>query len=147
MISYHVIYKIIYFSDKNKMYTTKFSSLFRLNQSTHLVRRSFFNQTYINGQWVSSQSGETFKVYNPSNGEEIGSVPDCNVQDAEKAVQAAYNTFQNQWSTRTGKERSVIMRKFNDLILKNKNHLAKILTTEMVIFFLKNKSIDCILIG
>jgi delta 1-pyrroline-5-carboxylate dehydrogenase len=133
MISYHVIYKIISFSDKIKMYSTRVSSLCRLHQSIHLIRRSFFNQTYINGQWVSAQSGETFKVYNPSNGEEIGSVPDCHVQDAEQAVQAAYKTFQNQWSIKTGKERSVIMRKFNDLILKNKNQLAKILTTEMVI--------------
>jgi acyl-CoA reductase-like NAD-dependent aldehyde dehydrogenase len=110
----------------------KFSSLCRLHQSASFFCRSFFNQTYINGQWVSAQSGETFKVYNPSNGEEIGSVPDCDVQDAEKAVQAAYKTFHNQWSTKIGKERSVIMRKFNDLILKNKNQLAKILTTEMV---------------
>jgi acyl-CoA reductase-like NAD-dependent aldehyde dehydrogenase len=117
------------------MYSARISSLLRLNQSTNLCRRSFFNQTYINGQWVFAQSGETFKVYNPSNGEEIGSVPDCNVQDAEKAVQAAYHTFHNKWSIKTGKERSVIMRKFNDLILKNKDHLAKILTTEMVILF------------
>jgi acyl-CoA reductase-like NAD-dependent aldehyde dehydrogenase len=119
------------------MYSTKISSLCRFNQSINLFRRSFFNQTYINGQWVSSQSGQTFKIYNPSNGKEIGSVPDCNVQDAEKAVQAAYNTFHNQWSIKTGKERSVIMRKFNDLILKNKDQLAKILTTEMVILFSK----------
>lgn len=121
------------------MYSRNISSLCRLNQSINSLRRSFFNQTYINGQWVSSQSGETFKVYNPSNGEEIGSVPDCNVQDAEKAVQAAYNTFNNQWSIKTGKERSVIMRKFNDLILKNKDVLAKILTTEMVNLFFINK--------
>ncbi|CAF0724899.1 unnamed protein product [Rotaria sordida] len=113
------------------MYATKYSSIFRLNQAINHIRRSFFNQTYINGQWVSAQSGETFKVYNPANGDEIGSVPDCNIKDAEKAVQAAYNAFQNKWSTKTGKERSVIMRKFNDLILKNKDHLGKILTTEM----------------
>src|SRR5690348_4288626 len=100
MIFYHVIYKIIYFLDK-KMYSTKFSSLCRINQSKHLFYRSFFNQTYINGQWVSSQSGETFQVYNPSNGEEIGSLPNCNIQDAEKAVQAAYDTFQNKWSIKT----------------------------------------------
>ena len=142
MICYHVIYRIIYFLDKNKMYSTKISPLLRFHQSKNLFCRSFFNQTYINGQWVSAQSGETFKVYNPSNGEEVGSVPNCNVEDAEKAVQAAYNTFHNKWSIKTGKDRSVIMRKFNDLILKNKDKLAKILTTEMVNYILKrNKSI------
>lgn len=97
------------------------------------THRSFFNQTFINGQWVSSQSGETFQVYNPATGESLGSVPDCNVHDAENAIQAAHKTFHQQWSTKTGKERSVILRKFNDLILKNKNKLANILTTEMVI--------------
>ena len=130
MISYRVIYKIEFLL--SDMLSSKSFSIVRLNQSTRLFRRSFFNQTYINGQWVSSQTGETFKVYNPANGEEVGSVPNCNNQDAEKAIQAAYDAFQNKWSTKTGKERSVIMRKFNDLILKKKDYLAKILTTEMV---------------
>lgn len=106
--------------------------LLRVQQRAHLRSRSFFNQAYINGQWVSSQSGETFKVYNPSTGEELGSVPNCNNEDAEKAIQAASNTFYNKWSVKTGKERSVVLRKFNDLILKHKDHLGKILTTEMV---------------
>lgn len=114
------------------MYSNKFISLCRLHRSTYVLRRSFFKQTYVNGQWVSSESGQTFKVYNPSNGDEIGSVPDCNVRDAERAVQSAYNTFHEKWSTKTGKERSVIMKKFNDLILKNKDRLGNILTTEMV---------------
>ncbi|UJR37899.1 hypothetical protein I4U23_030588 [Adineta vaga] len=125
-----VLIKLVRFYKIN-MYLVKSSSLCRLNQSKHLFRRTFFNQTYINGQWVSSQTGETFKVYNPSTGEELGSVPNCNNQDAEKAIQAAYDTFNNKWSIKTGKERSVILRKFNDLILKNKNHLGKILTAEM----------------
>lgn len=120
--------------EKQQMYSTKFSSLFRLTQAKNLLSRSFFNQTYIDGQWVSSESGETFKVYNPANGEEIGSVPDCTVKDAEKAIQAAYNAFHNKWSIKTGKERSIILKKFNDLILKNKEHLGKVLTTEMVSF-------------
>lgn len=119
------------------MSSTRHFSLFRIKQSMNMIRRSFFNQTYINGKWVSSQSGETFKVYNPANGSEIGSVPNCNIQDTENAIQAAYNTFHNRWSTTTGKERSIIMRKFYDLILKNKDQLAKILTTEMVIFSVK----------
>ncbi|CAF4223250.1 unnamed protein product [Rotaria socialis] len=114
------------------MYSTKFSALYRLNQSINHVRRSFFSQTYINGQWVSSQSGETFKVYNPANGHEIGSVPDCNIQDAEKAVQAAHDAFHHKWSMKTGKERSIVMKKFYDLIVKNKDQLGKILTTEML---------------
>lgn len=114
------------------MFSQRFSSSFRLSSSLKRLDRSFFNQTFINGQWVSAQSGETFKVFNPATGAEIGSVPDCNENDAEKAIQAAYNTFHNKWSTKSGKERSVIMKKFNELILKNKDHLGKILTTEMV---------------
>ena len=121
------------FDISDRMYSRKSSSFIRLCSSLRTINRSFFNQTYINGQWVSSQSGQTFKVYNPSTGAEIGSVPDCNEQDAEKAIQAAYNTFHNQWSTKSGKERSVILKKFNELILKNKDRLGKILTTEMVI--------------
>ena len=120
------------------MQTRGCSSLLRLECAARLVRRSFFNQTYINGQWVSAQSGETFKVHNPATGDEIGSVPDCHVHEAEQAVQAAHRAFRQQWSVKTGKERSVIMKKFNDLILKNKNKLGNILTTEMVIPFLRH---------
>ena len=127
--------RLLIFQIKKTMYSTKCFFLYRLNQSMNVVRRSYFNQTYINGQWVSSQSGETFKVYNPANGDEIGCVPDCNVEDAEKAVHAAYDAFHNKWSLKKGKERSIIMRKFNDLILKNKDRLAEILTTEMVSLF------------
>ncbi|CAF0791636.1 unnamed protein product [Didymodactylos carnosus] len=94
-------------------------------------KRTFFTQSYIGGKWVSSQSGETFKVYNPANGEEIGSVPNCNKNDAELAVQAAFTAFNEHWSVRTGKERSKVMMKFFELITKNRDRLAKILTTEM----------------
>ena len=121
-----------FFSLQIKMYSRRVSSFLRLNSSLAVQCRSFFDKTYINGQWVSSESGETFKVFNPSTGEEIGSVPDCDNRDAEKAIQAAHRTFQSQWSIKTGKERSVIMKKFNDLLLKNKNKLGEILTKEMV---------------
>lgn len=126
----HVNDNLIFLADK--MYSTSLRSLLRANKLFHLRTRSFFNQTFINGQWISSETGETFKVYNPSTGVEIGAVPDCNNNDAEKAIQAAYNAFHNKWSIKTAKERSVIMKRFNDLILKNKDKLADILTTEMV---------------
>ncbi len=37
-------------------------------------------QMYVNGEWVASNSGKTFPVYDPSTEEVIAEVPDSNCQ-------------------------------------------------------------------
>ena len=46
-------------------------------------------QNFINGQWVSGASGETFPVYDPSTEEVIAQVASSNAADIDKAVKAA----------------------------------------------------------
>ena len=43
----------------------------------------------VNGEWVAAASGNTFDVVNPVNGKVIGSVPDMNADDTQKAIDAA----------------------------------------------------------
>lgn len=57
----------------------------------------FPSKAYINGQWVDSASSKSLKVTNPANGNMLGTVPDCNVDDLNAAVQAAENAFK-VWS-------------------------------------------------
>ena len=47
-------------------------------------------KTYINGQWISAASGNTFDVKNPVNGNVIASVPDMDGVDAHVAINAAH---------------------------------------------------------
>lgn len=84
-------------------------------------------QAYINGQWVDG--AETVDVTNPATGEVIATIPNMGSEEAEKAVAAAY-AAQKAWASQSAKERSVILRRWFDLMMENQDDLAKILTME-----------------
>jgi len=90
-------------------------------------KKLFFEGNFINGKIVKKK--ETLNVYNPSNGAIVGKVPNGDAKDAKLAIEAAKNAFE-KWSKMTGKERAKLMKNWYDLILKNQDDLAIILTTE-----------------
>jgi succinate-semialdehyde dehydrogenase / glutarate-semialdehyde dehydrogenase len=91
---------------------------------------SLFKETaFINGAWFKSDSGKTFAVHNPATGELIGEVSNLDSTDAERAIEAAEQTFQT-WKNKTGKERANVMRKWFDLIIQNTQDLATLMTLE-----------------
>ena len=95
-----------------------------------LNNKSLFKQKcFINGEWVDSSSGETLEVNNPASLEIIGNVPKCSVLETKKAVDDANTAFQT-WKETTAKERSVILKKWGELITENADDLAKIMTIE-----------------
>src|SRR5690349_11418258 len=74
-------------------------------------------QLFINGEWVDAQAGETFPTFAPSTGEKIADVAKAGREDAQKAVQAARNAFDNgPWRKMSGKERAEKMRKVAEII-------------------------------
>jgi succinate-semialdehyde dehydrogenase / glutarate-semialdehyde dehydrogenase len=98
----------------------------------------FRQQAYINGQWVNADSGETVNVTNPSNGEVIGTIPNCGPGETRRAIEAA-NAAWGAWRKKTAKERADILRRWNDLMLANADDLAKIMTLEQGKPFLEAK--------
>lgn len=94
------------------------------------------NQAYINGQWVSNSN--TITVTNPATGEDIGTVPDLGETETLNAIKAADEALIG-WSKKTAKERSIILKKWNSLILENHDDLAKIMVTEQGKPFLEAK--------
>ena len=88
------------------------------------------SQGYINGSFTSGTSNKTFNVNDPSTGELIIELPDMGVSETKEAINAAHEA-QKTWAAKTGKERSLILRKWYDLMMENKDDLAKILTAEM----------------
>ena len=58
------------------------------------VKRDFYS-LIINGEQVKSSTGETIKVYNPATGELIAEVAKASQEDADRAVEAARNAFDN----------------------------------------------------
>ena len=89
----------------------------------------FRNQSYIDGAWVEADSAMRFDVDNPADGGIIGSAPDCGAAETRRAIDAA-NAALPAWRAQTAKQRSILLRRWYDLMLLNADDLAMILTTE-----------------
>ena len=95
-----------------------------------LKNKSLFRQEcFVGGKWIKSISGETIDVDNPATQSLIGNVPKCGSSETETAINAANDAFQD-WKNKTAKERSIILKKWHDLILENIEDLAHIMTVE-----------------
>jgi succinate-semialdehyde dehydrogenase / glutarate-semialdehyde dehydrogenase len=86
-------------------------------------------QAFLNGQWCAADDGSSFAVTNPATGDTIGSVPNMGAAETRRAIAAA-NAAWPAWRTKTAKERSAILRRWNDLMLANADDLALIMTVE-----------------
>jgi succinate-semialdehyde dehydrogenase / glutarate-semialdehyde dehydrogenase len=87
------------------------------------------NQAFIDGAWVDADSGKRFNVDNPADASLLGSVPDMGAAETKRAIEAAEAALP-AWRALTAKQRSVLLKKWNDLMLANIDDLAAILTAE-----------------
>jgi succinate-semialdehyde dehydrogenase / glutarate-semialdehyde dehydrogenase len=87
------------------------------------------SQSYLNGKWVDGKDGAAFAVDNPATGAHIAHVANLGADQAQLAIDAASAAFP-AWRARTAKERSIILRKWFDLINANTDDLARIMTIE-----------------
>ena len=87
------------------------------------------NQSFINNEWVNSFSNKKFSVYNPLDLSLLNSIPDCGEKETKKAIDSAHNAFMI-WKELTAIKRSKIIRNWHNLILENKEDLARIITLE-----------------
>ena len=84
---------------------------------------------YVDGQWISAQSGEKFAVNNPATGELLAEVPNLGAAETRLAIEAA-NTAWPAWRSKTAKERSAILRRWFDLQIAHQEDLAQLMTAE-----------------
>ncbi|MDG6996108.1 MAG: aldehyde dehydrogenase family protein [Nitrososphaerota archaeon] len=82
---------------------------------------------FVDGEEVDSESGKTFKVYNPADGSAIATVPKADKGDVKKAAEAAKKASQS-WSSKTVAERSKALLAIADLLRKNNDVLAEMET-------------------
>ena len=95
-----------------------------------IVNKSLFkDKCYINGEWLESNNKQNIEVNNPATLEIIGTVPKCGKEETKFAITKAKEAWKS-WRERTAIDRSNILRKWNDLILENKEDLARIMTIE-----------------
>jgi len=81
----------------------------------------------INGQWVKGSS--RFEINDPATGAKLADVANLGAAEAEQAIAAA-NAALPAWRGKTSKERSVLLRKWYDLLMANVEDLGRIMTAE-----------------
>jgi len=88
------------------------------------------NMMFIGGKWRGSPENKLFPVKNPANIEEVvGSYEVGNRQTARAALEAA-QAVQKTWQNTPPRQRAHYLNRINQLLLDNKEQLARILTME-----------------
>ena len=84
---------------------------------------------WIGGKWRKSSDGGRFDVTDPATENKVASVASATVDDAKAAVEAAGAAFEG-WAARKPRERGEILRKSYELIMRDAERLAKLITIE-----------------
>ncbi|CAI7677387.1 unnamed protein product [Penicillium discolor] len=90
----------------------------------------FDSRGFIAGKWRYAASDKTFPVTEPSSGQILAHCADFSQEEFVEAIEEADHGFRKYFYQTTAKQRSSLLRKWNDLILENLDDLAKILSLE-----------------
>jgi succinate-semialdehyde dehydrogenase/glutarate-semialdehyde dehydrogenase len=84
---------------------------------------------WIGGKWRKASDGGRFDVIDPATERKIASVASATVDDAKAALDAAEGAFEG-WAGRKPRERAEILRKAYELIMRDAERFAKLITLE-----------------
>jgi 2,5-dioxopentanoate dehydrogenase len=85
---------------------------------------------YIDGKWVESEGGQTFRISNPANVNQVlGEFQLSTKEDARHAVDAARQAF-DSWRRTPGPKRGSVLYKAAELIEQNLDDFARTMTME-----------------
>jgi succinate-semialdehyde dehydrogenase/glutarate-semialdehyde dehydrogenase len=84
---------------------------------------------WIGGQWRKASDNGRFDVTDPATENTIASVASATVDDAMAALDAAQAAFEG-WAARKPRERGEILRKCYELIMRDAERFAKLITLE-----------------
>ena len=91
------------------------------------TKLNFQTKAIIGGRSVDAMSGKTFETFNPANGKVLAKIARCEKADADVAVEAARNAFENgPWPKKSPAERKVILQRFATLIEAHTDELAEL---------------------
>jgi succinate-semialdehyde dehydrogenase/glutarate-semialdehyde dehydrogenase len=91
--------------------------------------RALQDRALIGGEWRGALDGRTIEVRNPATDELVARVPRMGATEATHAVDAAAKAFP-LWRALPGVERSRVLRRFFDLIVRDEMRLARLMTIE-----------------
>ncbi len=83
----------------------------------------------INGQQTKARSGEVLEIVNPCTGELLDTVPSAGKEEVDFAIESAAEG-QKDWARVRVRDRGAILTKFTELVRRDRDELAEILTLE-----------------
>jgi len=83
-------------------------------------------ELYIGGEWVQSASGETFTTVDPTTGETLAEVEAGNGEDIDRAVDAAWEAYDEVYSSYSSAERQAMLEAIADRIENNADEFARL---------------------
>ena len=87
---------------------------------------------FIDGEMVLASDGGVNKNTSPIDGRELGDLPSCSADDANRAVVAARKSFESgEWSGLSAEQRKHAMLEFADIIEQHKDNLIVLDTLDM----------------
>lgn len=102
--------------------------MINFSETYGLSEASLYHQeAFLAGQWVDVE--EKMDVFDPATLDLIAQIPVLKTAHIEVALEKAEQA-QKEWAARTAKERSVILRKWYDLMVQHQEDLAKIMVAE-----------------
>ena len=87
------------------------------------------DKIYIDGAWVPSQGSGTIDVFDSTNGEVFGRIPDGNAADVDAAVKAARAAFP-EWSAKSPEERAKFCTRIAEGLGARMDEIATVVTRE-----------------
>lgn len=86
-------------------------------------------QSYVDGQWIDADDGKTFDLTNPADQSVICKVASLGAAETDRAIAAA-NKALPAWRALPAKQRSIILRRWFDLMMAHQEDLATLLSME-----------------
>jgi acyl-CoA reductase-like NAD-dependent aldehyde dehydrogenase len=83
-------------------------------------------QLYVDGKWADPGSARWFDSVNPYTGEPWAKIPHGDPSDVDRAVKAARQAFEGEWSSLRPSQRGRLLLRLADLIERDAGRLAEI---------------------
>ncbi|TMG07901.1 MAG: NAD-dependent succinate-semialdehyde dehydrogenase [Chloroflexi bacterium] len=87
------------------------------------------DRALIGGRWVAARSGAEIQVTDPTTDRLIATVPRAGAADARDAVDAASQALPS-WRVLPGSERSKLLRRLYELMMRDQDRLGRLMTEE-----------------
>jgi aldehyde dehydrogenase (NAD+) len=87
-------------------------------------------RNYVGGNWVESESRQTFKTHDPTTGDVLAEVQAGAEKDIDRAVSAAWDAYRNRWADRSAADRQAVLNAIADRVEDNKEKFATLDTLD-----------------